>query len=155
MADPVRVLIADKMDPRAAAIFRQRGIDVDEKPGLPPEELNAILTLYTRVSQKTLMISRTLGIEGKKLLTPEDDYEALKDFTHAYEGTTTITEGLHLEYQRLMQENTALAATLELHECRARNRSDTLLFVRCQPGSGLAHVSGQSGALRCRRGQFA
>src|SRR5205814_6371083 len=37
---------------------------------LPPEELNAILTLYTRVTQKTLLISRTLGIEGKKLLTP-------------------------------------------------------------------------------------
>ena len=29
-----RVLIADKMDPRAAAMFRERGIHVDEKPGL-------------------------------------------------------------------------------------------------------------------------
>ena len=27
----VRVLIADAMDPRAAAIFRERGIEVDEK----------------------------------------------------------------------------------------------------------------------------
>ena len=34
---------------------------------LPPEELNAILTLYTKVTQKTLLISKTLGIEGKKL----------------------------------------------------------------------------------------
>ena len=41
---------------------------------LPPDELNALLTLYTKVTQKTLMISKTLGIEGKKLLTPEDDY---------------------------------------------------------------------------------
>ena len=49
---------------------------------LPPEELNAILTLYTKVTEKTLLISKALGIEGKKLLTPEDDYEALKDFNH-------------------------------------------------------------------------
>ena len=43
MSEPVKVLIADKMDPRAAAIFRDRGIVVDEKPGLSPEELNAII----------------------------------------------------------------------------------------------------------------
>ena len=42
---------------------------------LPPDELNAILTLYTKVTQKTLLISKTLGIEGKKLLTPEDDFD--------------------------------------------------------------------------------
>jgi hypothetical protein len=41
--------------------------------------------------------------EGKKLLKPQDDYEALKDFTHAYEGTTTPLEEIHLEYQRLLQ----------------------------------------------------
>ncbi len=35
----VKVLIADKMDPKAAAIFRERGIEVDEKPGLTPDEL--------------------------------------------------------------------------------------------------------------------
>lgn len=80
---------------------------------LPPGELDDLLRLYARVSHKTLRISRVFGIEGKKLLTPEDDYEALKDFTHAYEGTTTPTEGLHLEYQRLLQENPALAAMLE------------------------------------------
>ena len=53
---------------------------------LPPDELNAILTLYTKVTQKTLLISKTLGIEGKRLLTPEDDFAALKEFNHAYEG---------------------------------------------------------------------
>ena len=46
MTDPVRVLIADQMDPKAASIFRERGIDVDEKPGLPPEELKAIIGGY-------------------------------------------------------------------------------------------------------------
>src|SRR5207244_706863 len=39
---------------------------------LPPDELNALLTLYARVTHKTLRISKTFGIEGKKLLTPED-----------------------------------------------------------------------------------
>jgi len=37
---------------------------------LPPDELNALLTLYTKVTQKTLLISKTLGIGGKKLFTP-------------------------------------------------------------------------------------
>jgi len=42
----VRVLISDKMDPKAAAIFRERGIEVDEKPGLTPDELKAIIVDY-------------------------------------------------------------------------------------------------------------
>ena len=67
------------------------------------DKLHAILTLYTRVTQKTLLISKTLGIEGKKLLTPEDDYEALKEFNHAYEGTRTAVENMHLEYQALLK----------------------------------------------------
>jgi hypothetical protein len=79
---------------------------------LPPDELNEILTLYTKVTQKTLLISRTLGIEGRKLLTPEDDYEALKEFNHAYEGTRTALEDMHLEYQALMQADPDLEARL-------------------------------------------
>ncbi len=79
---------------------------------LPPDELNTILTLYGRVTQKTLMISKTLGIEGKKLLTPKDDYDALRDFNHAYEGTKTAVEEMHLEYQTLLQENPELADAL-------------------------------------------
>jgi len=46
MTDTVKVLIADKMDPRAAGIFRERGITVDEKPGLTPDELKAIIGDY-------------------------------------------------------------------------------------------------------------
>ena len=41
-----KVLIGDKMDPRAAAIFRERGIVVDEKPGLSPDELKGIIGDY-------------------------------------------------------------------------------------------------------------
>ena len=80
---------------------------------LPPDELNTLLTLYTKVTQKTLMISKTLGIEGKKLLTPEDDYAALKEFNHAYEGTKTAIEEMHLEYQALIQDHPELAEHLK------------------------------------------
>jgi hypothetical protein len=79
---------------------------------LPPDELNALLTLYTKVTQKTLMISKTLGIEGKKLLTPEDNYAALREFDHAYEGTKTAIEEMHLEYQALIQDQPELATRL-------------------------------------------
>ena len=79
---------------------------------LPPEELNEILSLYTKVTQKTLLISKTLGIEGKKLLTPEDDYDALKEFHHAYEGTRTAMEDMHLEYQAMLQADPELEARL-------------------------------------------
>ena len=79
---------------------------------LPPEELNEILSLYEKVTQKTLLISKTLGIEGKKLLTSEDDYEALKEFHHAYEGTRTAIEDMHLEYQALLQAHPDLEARL-------------------------------------------
>jgi superfamily II DNA or RNA helicase len=79
---------------------------------LPPQELEGLLRLYARVAHKTLRISKTFGIEGKKLLTPEDDFEALKDFTHAYEGTTTPLEEMHLEYQRLLQQYPGLPERL-------------------------------------------
>jgi hypothetical protein len=64
-----------------------------------------LLSLYQRVSQKTLRISKTLGIEGKKLLTPDDDYNSLHDFNAAYEGTESREEEMTLEYQKLMQVN--------------------------------------------------
>ena len=79
---------------------------------LPPEELNEILSLYTKVTQKTLLISNALGIEGKKLLTPEDNYEALKEFNHAYEGARTSVEDMHLEYQALLQADPELEVRL-------------------------------------------
>jgi len=80
---------------------------------LPPDELNDLLRLYQRVAHKTLRISRTFGIEGQKLLTPEDDYEALRNFNHAYEGTPTPAEDMHLEYQRLLRDCPGLAERLD------------------------------------------
>jgi hypothetical protein len=72
---------------------------------LPPAELESLLALYQRVSQKTLRISKTLGIEGKKLLTPEDDYNSLQEFNAAYEGSASEEEIMALDYQRLILED--------------------------------------------------
>ncbi|NLH79074.1 MAG: helicase [Acidobacteria bacterium] len=79
---------------------------------LPPQELDKLLRLYSLVSRKTLKISKTFGIEGRKLLTPDDEYEALKDFTHEYEGSPTLTEQLRLEYQKLEETYPGLAEKL-------------------------------------------
>lgn len=79
---------------------------------LPPDELDALLRLYGRVSHKTLLISKTLGIEGRQLLTPEDDFEALREFNAAYEGEQTAIEDLHLEYQTLLRDNPGLEQRL-------------------------------------------
>ena len=79
---------------------------------LPPDDLDDLLHLYTLVSRKTLRISKTFGIEGKKLLTPEDEYNALKNFNEAYEGTTTLIEEMRLEYQKLLKEHPELIEKL-------------------------------------------
>jgi superfamily II DNA/RNA helicase len=100
---------------------------------LPPDELNAILTLYTKVTQKTLLISKTLGIEGKKLLTPEDDYEALKEFNQAYEGIRSAVEDMHLEYQALLQADPEL-------ESRLRRLPGATFSGRKRPAKGARGV---------------
>jgi len=79
---------------------------------LPPQELNDLLRLYERVAHKTLRISRTFGVEGRKLLRPDDDYNALREFNEQYEGTTSPVEAMHLEFQRLLQEHPGLEARL-------------------------------------------
>lgn len=79
---------------------------------LPPEDLDVLLRLYQTVSKKTLRISRTFGIEGKKLLHPDDDFQALKEFTDAYEGTLSPQEAMHLELQALLREHPGLEELL-------------------------------------------
>ena len=79
---------------------------------LPPGELDQLLMLYNRVSHKTLRISKTLGIEGKKLLTEDDDFEDLKNFSEQYEGQKTPDEIMHLEYQGIIADNPDLEARL-------------------------------------------
>jgi len=71
---------------------------------LPPNELNRLLSLYTTVTRKTLLISETMGIEGRKLLTPEDEYETLREFNAGYEGERSLLEDLQLELQDMLNE---------------------------------------------------
>jgi D-3-phosphoglycerate dehydrogenase len=53
MTNAVKVLIADKMDARAAAVFRERGIEVDENTGLSPDELKAIIGGYDGLATRS------------------------------------------------------------------------------------------------------
>lgn len=94
---------------------------------LPPDELNRVLSLYERVTSKTLRISKTFGIEGKKLLTPDDDYEALREFNKAYEGTTTSTEEMFLAYQRLTRDHPDLPLWVESLPLRLFSGKDHLI----------------------------
>lgn len=79
---------------------------------LPPEDLDDLLRLYGRVAHKTLRISKTLGIEGKKLLKEDDDYEDLRNLAEQYEGTPTPDETMHLEWQDLIKEHPGLEEML-------------------------------------------
>ena len=124
--NPVRLMqrigrVDRRMDPEIEARFKADHPEIAESRGkvsfwnfLPPGELNEVLTLFTRVTEKTLLISKTLGIEGKQLLTPDDDYDPLKDFNSAYEGTRTTIEKMHLDYQGLLKEDPELEQRLRL-----------------------------------------
>lgn len=79
---------------------------------LPPEELDRLLSLYARVAHKTLRISKTLGIESRKLLRPEDEYEPLREFDHAYEGEPSSIEQMALNYGVLLKAYPGLEAKL-------------------------------------------
>jgi hypothetical protein len=78
-----------------------------------PQELHSLLTLYKRVTNKTLIISEVFGIEGRKLLTPEDNFNALVDFNAQYEGTRTAREEMLLEYQSLLTNDPTLEKQLQ------------------------------------------
>lgn len=80
---------------------------------LPPDELNELLTLYSRVTRKTLRISKALGIEGGKLLTGEDEYRDLQHFNEAYEGKKSAMEVLELERDALFENDPDLREWLE------------------------------------------
>ncbi len=79
---------------------------------LPPDELETLLGIYNRVNRKTLVISRSFGIEGKKLLKPDDDFDPVKEINEQFEGHQTETEKLALEYELLAKEHPDLVAAL-------------------------------------------
>jgi len=118
---------------------------------LPPAELNRILSLYERVTHKTLRISKAFGIEGRKLLRPEDDYDALKEFNQAYEGTTTSTEEMHLTYQQLLKDHPDLAERVENMPLRVFSGKAVPSTLR--RGSGQASLRTGPSTLRRGSGQ--
>lgn len=79
---------------------------------LPPDELDDILRLFQRVTHKTLVISRTMGIEGRKLLTPDDEFDPIKELNEQCDGQLSDSENLRLEYERLMADQPDLAKQL-------------------------------------------
>jgi D-3-phosphoglycerate dehydrogenase len=68
-----RVLISDKLSPAAVAIFKERGVAVDVKPGLDKEELAKIIGDYdglairsaTKVTAKLLEHAKKLKVVGR------------------------------------------------------------------------------------------
>lgn len=68
-----KVLISDKMDPKAAQIFRERGVEVDEITGKTPDELKAIIGEYdglairssTKVTKDILAHATNLKVIGR------------------------------------------------------------------------------------------
>jgi hypothetical protein len=48
------------------------------------------------------------GIEGKKLLTPQDDYEALKEFNQRYDNVMSPLEAMRLRYRKLLEAHPGL-----------------------------------------------
>jgi hypothetical protein len=85
---------------------------------LPPAELNRLLTLYNKVTRKTLRISKALGIEGKKLLTEDDDYQDLQHFNESYEGQRSAMELLELERDKMFRVDPDLQAKLDAFPLR-------------------------------------
>ncbi len=68
-----KVLISDKMDPRAAQIFRERGIEVDEITGKTKDELIAMIGDYdglairsaTKVTADVIAAAKNLKVVGR------------------------------------------------------------------------------------------
>lgn len=74
---------------------------------LPAQALTPYLKLYERVAGKVLRISKTFGIEGKKLLTAEDDYDDLRDLV-SLDGEKSVEEELQLEWEKLKTDHPEL-----------------------------------------------
>ena len=68
-----KVLISDDLSPAAVAIFKDRGLEVDQKVGLKPDELIAIIGNYdglairsaTKVTAKVLEAAKNLKVIGR------------------------------------------------------------------------------------------
>lgn len=68
-----KVLISDKLSPRAVEIFKERGVEVDVRTGLKPDELKAIIGDYdglairsaTKVTRDVIDVARNVKVIGR------------------------------------------------------------------------------------------
>lgn len=116
---------------------RSRG-HVQIRNFLPPAEIETLLTLYSRVQSKTLMISSTLGIPGGKLIDESDMYDDVKvfqAFKDEYNGDIAPIEELRLKWLNLVKENPGLDE----------------LIARLPEGISTAKDGEPAGVFICRR----
>ncbi|MFC3687084.1 helicase-related protein [Aquipuribacter hungaricus] len=86
---------------------RSRG-HIQVRNFLPPADIETLLTLYSRVQSKTLMISSTLGIPGGKLIDESDMYDDVKvfqAFKDEYNGEIAPIEELRLQWLNLVKHH--------------------------------------------------
>lgn len=100
---------------------------------LPADALTPYLKLYERVAGKVLRISKTFGIEGKKLLKADDNYDDLRNLV-SLDGEKSFEEQLQLEWEALKTEHPEL-------EARARSLPNRIF-------------SGREGAANVPKGAF-
>jgi superfamily II DNA or RNA helicase len=117
--NPVRLMqrigrVDRRLDPSIEKKFGRDKCIVRYWNFLPPDELDSLLNLYSRVTGKLIRISKTLGIEGKQVLTPEDDYEALRDFNATYNGIMTFEEKMNLVLKEILKKHPALEKDIPL-----------------------------------------
>jgi hypothetical protein len=123
--NPVRLMqrigrVDRRLDPATekeldAARGRKRG-KVQVRNFLPPDDVDHLLRLFSRVSTKVWLISKTLGIPGGKLLTEQDmldDVRVFHAFLDEFYGEITPVERLRLEYQQLVGADPNLPTRLE------------------------------------------
>lgn len=79
---------------------------------LPADALTPYLRLYERVAGKILRISKMFGIEGRQLLTSDDDYDDLRNLI-SLDGDKSVEEALQLEWEALKVADPDLAARIE------------------------------------------
>ena len=127
---------------------------------LPPEELTDILSLWSRVSQRVLLISKTLGIPGGRLLNEHDmldDVKVFNSFKEEWEGHLSPLEALRLHFLTLAAENPGLNDVLDdipngAHSAKGGESSGLFICsiepIRVVEESGAAHWTLENGRVQ-------
>lgn len=105
---------------------------------LAPDDIETLIRLHQKVTGKTLMISKTLGIPGGKLIDENDmfdDVKVFQAFKDEYTGDITPIEQLRLKWQQMVQDDPVLEERV----------------ARLPDGISVAKPSESPGLFVCRR----